>query len=159
MASLVGNDKNGWTFISKEGRRIDPETEDKDGTMLFGGKSTVLKIEFNTIDEALKDSRIGSYESGLGFETTEKEDKKIIKATLDKAKEDYHVLYNNCADAVSEGLKVIGKNPGTDGIPNGLTGDEGISSVPNKRFKAIENRNKDAKKIDIDEERKKQNNQ
>ncbi len=36
MASIIGNDKNDWTFVSKEGRKINPETGEKDGTILFG---------------------------------------------------------------------------------------------------------------------------
>ncbi len=36
MASITGNDKNDWTFVSKEGQKINPETGEKDGTILFG---------------------------------------------------------------------------------------------------------------------------
>lgn len=43
---------------------------------------------------------------------------KAVNATYNSAKTYYHVLFNNCAHAVSDGLKAIGIYGGDSFIPN-----------------------------------------
>jgi hypothetical protein len=144
MAILVGNDETGWTFISKEGRN----KEHWYSNMLTGGPALKPKIQTFTSLEAFQkaqetDADLANYTESARFESTEEQDSKVKTVVTESAKSWYNVLYSNCADACSDGLEAIDLNPGTDGVPNGIDGNEGMSPKPNERFKAINEKNKD----------------
>lgn len=144
MAILVGNDETGWTFISKEGRNKEPWYSN----MLTGGPALEPKIQTFTSLEAFQkaqetDADLANYTESARFASTEEQDSKVKTIVTESAKSWYNVLYSNCADACSDGLEAIDLNPGTDGVPNGLDGNEGMSAKPNERFKAITEKNKD----------------
>ena len=114
MGVLIGNDKTGWTFISKEGRDKTPWYSN----MLTGGPAAKPVISaFKTkaaFDKARseKGSEYKGYTQEVKFKTSEKQDKSAASATEKAAKSWYNVLFNNCADAVSKGLEAAGLDPG-----------------------------------------------
>ena len=115
MALLIGDDDNGWTFISKNGRDDSDRDGNQDGTMLTGGKSkqTIIEGEFDTLEEALSDKSSRNYEEGYRLKTTPDQDEEAVEVAKDSAFEDYHVLSDNCADTCSEALESAGYNGGT----------------------------------------------
>lgn len=113
MAMLVGNDKTGWTFISKEGRNKEPWYSNE----LTGGPAlTPLIQKFTSLDafqQAQKtDKNLGGYTQNVRLTATEQQDNAANTATTKAANSWYNVLQSNCADAVSDGLKAAGFDPG-----------------------------------------------
>jgi hypothetical protein len=146
MAMLVGDDKNGWTFISKEGRNKEPWYSNE----VSGGPALKPLIkEFKTLEDfrnAQKDDKnLGGYTEDVRLNTTPEQDKKAKETTTDSAESWYSVLFANCADAVSDGLKSAGLDPGynTTTFPGGDV-DRTLEPQPNKRMdKVIDNNKKD----------------
>lgn len=148
MAMLVGSDKTGWTFISKEGRNKEAAYSNE----LTGGPALKPLIkEFKTVDafrDAQKeDSNLGGYTQDVRFKTTEKQDEAAKAATEESAGSWYSAACSNCGDAVSDGLEAAGLDPGYNetstaaqifGIPS-----KTLDPRPNERFKEIEDNNKD----------------
>jgi hypothetical protein len=114
-AILGGNDKKGWYYASKEGR-IGDATENPEGTHLTGGPSDARKTFYATKAQALTANP--RYETFRTFKTTYSTAMKAVNATYDSAKTYYHVIFNNCAHAVSDGLEAIGVYGGDSFIPN-----------------------------------------
>jgi hypothetical protein len=144
MAMLVGDDKNGWTFISKEGRNKDPWYSNE----VSGGPALKPLIkEFNTLDdfrnEQIKDKNLGGYTEDVRLDTTPAQDKKAKEATTESANTWYSVLFANCADAVSDGLKATGLDPGftTTTYPAGDVA-RTLPPEPNKRMENVIDNNK-----------------
>jgi RHS repeat-associated protein len=145
LALLIGNDKDGWRFISKEGRKrtVNPKTgkTEKAGTELFGGASETLilpsptaeNIKFATLEEALKNSKIKNYDKAIRFKTNKSQDNNAFNAAKKSAATMYHVLLNNCADCASKGLYAAGLN--------GAVNLKSDHPEPNKRFQDIQNQN------------------
>jgi hypothetical protein len=145
LGILIGNDKDGWTYMSKDG-----------GNKFFGlfGESKFDDNNGKTFDKIVdfelseivrrKDGVNGNgepYNKGIRFETSTEQDN-TAKAAMEKAgKEDYNILTNNCADAVTKALESVGIDPGYD--ENGKT-----PLIPNEQFEKISENNK-AKVIPI----------
>ncbi|MDR0232068.1 MAG: hypothetical protein LBI82_08110 [Dysgonamonadaceae bacterium] len=138
-AILVGNDKTGWTYISKDGRQKDQWYSNE----LTGGPSLSSDKKFKTINEFFNDGLSGGYTQNVRFSTDAIQDDAAKSKSLESAKSWYNAIFNNCADVVSEGLKAVGLDPGyiyvdsDDGIKGSLP------STPNSRFNQIENNNKE----------------
>jgi len=93
QAILVGNDDDGWVYISINGR----------------GPSSNEIIYFDTLDEALNSEVIGSrYDRAYYLPTTPEQDRAILVEALNESFEDYNVLTNNCGDAVHDSLEAAG---------------------------------------------------
>jgi RHS repeat-associated protein len=142
-AILVGNDKTGWDFVSKEGRDHNGPWYSNEAT---GGPSIHFKQHFNSL-QAFKeaqqtDKRYMRYTESVRFTTTPEQDKAAFNASLEAAKSWYQFYYKNCVDAVSAGLSAAGLDPGyttfgysVDDNPFS-TGDpiKRLDPIPNHRF-------------------------
>jgi hypothetical protein len=149
-AVLIGNDKTGWTYISKDGSKLFPNNGPSRYT---NSKDKDEKIDSEDKFNKSKYASKYGYTQRIRFNTTEDQDKKAVSAADASAKSWYSVLFNNCADAVSEALKAAGLNPGytwygTDNPYADPTDDN--SPVPNDRFKKIaENNNADIYNVNL----------
>ena len=147
MAVLIGNDKTGWTFVSKEGRDKTPWYSNE----VTGGPALKPLIGVYTSLDAFKnaqstDENLGNYTQNVRFETTAKQDKTALTTTTEAAKSWYNVGFNNCADAVSDGLESVGLNPGftyTYGNGYAKTGEptKSLDARPSVRFEQIKKNN------------------
>ena len=147
MAILIGNDKTGWKFVSKEGRDKKPWFSNR----ITGGPAIEKKRDFHSLSEFKKvqgsDKDLGSYTQSVRFKTDEKQDNAALDASDKSAQSWYQVTNNNCADAVSDRLKAAKLDPGyedTQGAQDGFsyTG-KGLSPEPNERFDKIKENNSD----------------
>jgi RHS repeat-associated protein len=146
-AVLIGNDKTGWTFVSKEGRDKGPWYSN----VVSGGPSIKKEQTFNTLADFNKaqqsDGDLKSYTESVRFETTEAQDNAALQATESSAESWYNVIVNNCADAVSAGLTAANLDPGYKEVPGSAakTGAplKSLPAKPNERFEAIKENNKD----------------
>ena len=144
-AVLIGNDKTGWRFVSKEGRNKEPWYSNE----LTGGPAFTPKTgnyatlkDFRTAQT--EDSDLGGYTQDVRFATNSKQDRKALNATEESAKSWYSALFNNCVDAVSDGLKAAGLDPGFSVLgANNPYADPSVSlsPVPNIRFNEIKKNN------------------
>ncbi len=150
MAMLIGDDKNGWTFVSKDGRATD-RNGNQDGTMLTGGKSTSTVKTFETLNDAFKDGTVKSYEQGYRIETTEEQDTKMVEVAKESVKTDYNVLSNNCADTCTETLESVGLDGG--GAMSKREGFKGQpSTIPNSRYNEIVENNPSGTTVKVSSE-------
>lgn len=156
MAVLIGSDDDGWKLVSKDGRAPDKEDpNDRDGTILGGGKSIQTIQSFNTYEDAISSEFLSGYDEGLLFETDSKQDEKAIKVAVKSAKSDYHFMKSNCADVGTDALESVGYDGGETKIisrsspmsPPVLK--EELSPVPNKRFDQMKENNPSATYINI----------
>jgi len=145
MAILVGDDENGWTLISKEGRNKESWYSNE----LTGGPALEpLVKEFKTLDEfrdaQKSDKNLKGYSEDVRFDTTPEQDKKAKEASKESAESWYSALAANCADAVSDGLEAAGLDPGytTTTFPAGDV-DRALDPEPNKRMDKVIENNKD----------------
>lgn len=148
MAVLIGSDKTGWTFVSKEGRDSKPWYSNP----ITGGPSIVKTQTFSNLSDFKTaqgtDKDLGGYSNTVRFKTDETQDKAALTATIESAHSWYDVSSNNCADAVSNGLKAAGLEPGHTLAATPSTARTGepekvLDPVPNKRFEGIKANNKD----------------
>jgi RHS repeat-associated protein len=142
MGVLIGNDKTGWTFISKEGRDKTPWYSN----VVTGGpslpavdKSFSTKADF----DKYKSENLKEYTEEVRFQTSESEDKTALDAARESANGWYHIGLNNCADVVSAALESVGLDGGnnTTATPNAPSSTK--SALPNVRFDAIKKNNSD----------------
>lgn len=157
MAVLIGNDKTGWIYVSKDGRAqsTNPNDKGQDGTILTGGKSTQTIINsqkdesFKTLKGALGSDVLKRYDKAFQIETSADQDKTATGKAIGSAKSDYSVINNNCADVATDALESVDKNGGTETIAvgNGRTG-EAKPIAPNSRFDLIKENN-EGKDIEI----------
>ena len=142
MAMLVGNDVSGWTYISKDGR-VDGETT-LSNNVITGGPSEpkIISAEkdenLKTLD-AFDKSELGQgYTERVRFATDKKQDDAAIEVSKTSVKSKYHGIFSNCADAVSDGLKAAGLDPGYSRLlmPMGAR-IEFLFPSPNARFKVM----------------------
>ena len=120
-ATIIGNDKNGYVYISKDGR------DNNDGSVTSGGKSKrTIKI-FKTRDEAMKFAKTQyKFDQFLTIKTTAIQDFRAISSAYHEAKKDYHFIYNNCSDVIAGALTGAG-----------LGAYAGHSVIPNLNFKEM----------------------
>lgn len=147
MAVLIGNDKTGWTFISKEGRDKTPLYSNE----VTGGPALKPLIGVYTSLDAFKkaqttDENLGNYTQNVRFETTSKQDISALTIITEAAKSWYNVGFNNCADAVSDGLDAVGLNPGfsyshANGYAKSGEPTKSLDARPSVRFEQIKKNN------------------
>jgi hypothetical protein len=156
MAVLIGNDKTGWTFVSKEGRqRTEWYANIPVIGEVLGGEAKVKisktpyasKKEFD--EERKTDGDLATYTQEVRFKTTEEEDKKAIDAATKSANSHYNVAGSNCADVASAALTAAGLDPG--GTKGEVAPSRGtnfqkttttiVSPIPNVRFEAMKTNN------------------
>ena len=150
MAVLIGNDKTGWTFVSKEGRDKTAWYSNE----LTGGPALKPLIGVYTNLDAFKkaqesDANLGAYSQNVRLTATSTQDKTALNTTQKAATSWYNVGFSNCADAVSDGLKAAGFDPGykTVGVSvddNPFSSVDPIKSLspqPTQRFNEIAKNN------------------
>jgi RHS repeat-associated protein len=150
MAMLVGDDENGWTYVSKDGRADSNGDGNQDGTMLTGGKSTSTIKTFDTLDDAFNDGTVQGYEKGYRIETTAEEDAKMLDVAKEDVKTDYNVLTNNCADTCSKALESVDKDGGTS-ISERTGASNGKPAEPNARYREIVENNPGGTNVKVSE--------
>ena len=103
-AEFVGNDKGGWTYVSK------------DGAVGGGaaGHSTYTIESFGSLKSALGFASKQGYTSAFDHSATPKQDAANVKAATAAAKTDYNVLTCNCGQTVGAGERAAG-TPGYSG--------------------------------------------
>lgn len=97
-ALMVGNDKTGWTFISKEGRE-GGNSEGSDNNVLSGGPAKEPIIEkFGTLNELLGSTgkEIKGYNRAAVFSIDPSQAGPLIETMTGEANSKYSVLTNNC---------------------------------------------------------------
>jgi YD repeat-containing protein len=114
-ALMVGNDKTGWTFISKEGR------DDGDGSVdvqsgnnsSSGGPALKAKIQkFATMEDFFNTKGYGEYKSAAVFSIDASKAGPLITMMIKEAHSKYSLLANNCAHAVSTSIAGAGLEQG-----------------------------------------------
>jgi len=88
-AILVGNDKKGWVYYSKDGRDDD-------------GRSEYTREQFKTVDGFLGSKLSKRYDEGVRFETTDEQDKAAQEYADEAVKNEYDRTKCNCADFTGE---------------------------------------------------------
>lgn len=110
---LVGNDKIGWRYYSK------------DGAVNGVQKYTRPMKAFKSVDEFLQSSYADRYQHGIVIKTTEYQDGAAQKFADEDYSTGYDLLANNCADLIDKTLKSIGIE---------IRGDDGLGvTVPNSQ--------------------------
>ncbi len=143
MAVLIGNDKTGWRYISKNGR--ENENSNVKDNPIVGGKPKVDKDKkFKTYEEFDSDKELSpTYSQRVRLKTDSDQDKAAENAAIESAVSRYHGIFANCADIVSDALVAAGLDPGyvtIYGTPTGIQ--RSIPTSPNERIKYIKNNNK-----------------
>ncbi|WP_447768478.1 DUF6443 domain-containing protein [Sphingobacterium faecium] len=163
IAMLIGNEKDGWTYYSKDGDNTGSyknergEEQENNSFTIAGFKSLgdFANSEHNTFKDDYDDVNYGEepfanserdsngipkqrYEKATLFVTTKKEDN-VMKETASKTTATaYKTFLNNCIDNVEATLKVGGFKTG-DG--NGMD--------PPEKFQDIKNENKGSLDISV----------
>jgi len=107
-AALIGNDKNGWTYYSKDGK-----------------DTTNQKTHFKTFGDFQKSDASEKYTSGFRVKTTEEQDKAMQSYGDANYNKPYSVgavsdggtgenAKENCADLAGS---IIGASPADEGVP------------------------------------------
>jgi hypothetical protein len=104
-ALMIGNDDEGWDFISKGGRD-DHGNSTSDNNSVSGGPSKVPNTKhFNNLNEFLTDPNFKEYSRGLILKI--KDPAKGINTMLQEAKNNYNAFTANCAQAVNATLQSL----------------------------------------------------
>ncbi len=141
---LIGSDKNGWTFISKEGRDKSANAPWYSNELTGGPALPPKVISFKTKSEfdKYKSEHMSEYTEEVRFKTTEEQDKKATKAAIESGKTWYNAFCNNCADTVSDALEAAGLDGGTSTsttpTPNAPASQ---SLIPNVRYDNMKKNN------------------
>ena len=161
-AILIGNDKTGWTYFSKDGKnpvngRYNPETGYRANSLDSFEKrknidSNNEKSEYATLDDYIwenkKRNKDDQYNRGLRIFTTPGDDKKLITQGDNSYKKPYALRENkkgqNCGDLVGD----IVINAHIDGVRGNKKGTLGFTR-PNKQYKQFKKDNSSAKEIEV----------
>ena len=96
-ATIVGNDKGGWAYYSRNGYGRDDQP-----------------IHFGTLSDFQKSDASGRYDRGTRFSTNSDQDKAMNKVGTDEIKKPYDVTergnHQNCADLSADVMKAGGLN-------------------------------------------------
>jgi RHS repeat-associated protein len=134
MGVLIGNNKDGWVYMSKDGAN---NAIGLFGESKFNTEKFPTLTDFQLSKEILREKPNGNgkpYEQGIYFETTSTQDNTAMSAMEKAGEQDYNVFTNNCADAVGESLKSIGIDPGYN--------EKGKTPLkPNNQFENIKTNN------------------
>ena len=132
-AVLIGNEKDGWYYYSKDGT---------EGTAGLHGRTSkkVVGVFFRSL-EAFDESKYNEddeggqrYDKAFLLPSSHKQDRKMKKAAAKEAKEHYNVLVNSCLALVTAALEAAGFDTG-----NWINGK--ITPIPNFRYKLLKQDN------------------
>ena len=113
----MGNDKDGYTYISKNG------TQQSNLSTLYGanGASDQTIRHFDSVTDAVnfaQQQKQGPYTNAYTHAETAKQDAANIAAATTASKTDYNVLGSNCGQTVAAGEKAAGTPGYTGPDPN-----------------------------------------
>lgn len=129
MAILIQNEEGKWTLWSKNGTPEHMHAYGKEGECGTehhnnrGGSLDENETSYDTVEEFFnssdnpRDKGVPEYTEGYMIMTTKEQDKKAKAAVKTELDKDYNVLTSNCAQAVQQGLKSAGLNPGNGILP------------------------------------------
>lgn len=106
-ALLIGDDENGWVFISKEGRRKDLPLW-KSNDVMGGPALPPAEREYDSFEDFLNDKKFSHYERGLRFKTTREQDLAAIEMAKKDARSWYNFRYSNCGHTCGKTLEDAG---------------------------------------------------
>jgi RHS repeat-associated protein len=132
-AVLIGNDKDGWTYISKDGT--------KNGINGIIGKPIATELRYHTFQEFANNINLGrkhQYTRAFRITSATEQDKEMVNAAEKSANSLYIVIIQSCIDVASAALGAGGFNPGYEFDSGGIS----MSPIPNRRYEAIQNDNK-----------------
>ena len=144
-ALMVGNDKSGWTFISKEGRAEDPSSN-SDNNGLTGGPALPAKeLSFSTMADFLTSSNVREYTNGTVLPIEPGKEGSAIETMRTEANSQYVLATNNCAHAVNTTLSSIGIETRKSSFADELIPGHNLakSNVPNAMYSQIREANAD----------------
>lgn len=108
-AMLIGNDKDGWKYYSKDG------VGDDESSPMSGASKKVKGVLFSTINDFNKSDNAlvhNGYPERTRFATTSEQDEEGEKAVLKILDSNYNLFTSNCVQAVAHALVAAGLNPG-----------------------------------------------
>lgn len=107
-AEYVGNDKTGWTYLSKDGA--------KGGG--FSGPSVYTIAKYKTLADVQENITARNYTSAYKQATSPQQDKSNIAGATAELKKPYNGLFCNCGQAVKSGEKAAGTSGYSGWSPN-----------------------------------------
>lgn len=111
-ALMVGNDKSGWTFISKEGRREDGSSNSNNNPS-FGGPALDPKIaKFSTMADFFASKNFSEYTKAAVFSIDPSQVAGAVQTMTNEASSKYSLLNNNCGHACGNTIQTVGLGPG-----------------------------------------------
>jgi uncharacterized protein RhaS with RHS repeats len=134
MAVLIGNDKDGWRYISKDGttggiHNVFGPAKYQD---IPGFKNIA---EFSKIVNSSEDHKDKPYTGAYLISTSTDQDKTMTSAALQSSKSEYILGVKDCKDVASDALNSVGIDATKTG-PGGVVS-ELESPIPNVFFKQI----------------------
>ena len=130
-AFLVGNDNNGWTLISKEGRKEGSFKADPSDNALSGGPALPMKFaKISTIASFLQDDHFKEYTRVAIFSVTQEQASMALNVMEREAGSQYSLLSNNCAHAVNTTLSAIGLSSAAVSVMRSDQGDGVMMKTP-----------------------------
>lgn len=141
-AVLIGNDKNGWKYYSKDGSSSSIKIYGK--SIFDNGRSFSSLSDFSKTVNSESNHQDKPYTNAYQISTDEGTDKKMTEAAIKQGENNYNLSGASCIDLVSDALEAGGLNSGTQLFVDPKTGIiyEGKSSIPNERYKVIKQKNK-----------------
>ena len=141
-AVLIGNNKTGWTYYSKDG------TTASNG--LIGQSKPDEGRHFNSLKEFSEKinnedaHRDKPYTQAYQITSTSEQDQKMMTAADKAVKSDYIIGAQDCIQATSTTLEAAGLNPGTQLTVDPTSGIvvESLSPIPVIRYEFIKENNK-----------------
>lgn len=139
-AVLIGNDKDGWRYYSKNGTEEhgkkgpshDPNKGDK-----FASVQDFASSEFNFVDGQQY------YTSAFRISSNTEVDKKMEQAALEAVNSDYDLYNASCIDVAADALNAGGFYGGFCGRdPNEVSIVESINNIPNVKYREMMRANK-----------------
>lgn len=111
-ALMVGNDKTGWTFISKEGRREDPSSNTGNNGAT-GGPALAPKIaQFGTIQDMYESNYFKEYKRTAVYSIQSSQAAPLLTKMRSEAVSKYVLISNNCGHACGNAISTVGLDPG-----------------------------------------------
>ncbi len=111
-ALMIGNDKSGWTFVSKEGRREDASSNSNNNAS-SGGPALDPKVAlFSTMADFLTNPKFSEYNHAAVFSLPHSDVSQTKTRMVIEAASKYSLLNNNCGHACGATLESVGLDPG-----------------------------------------------
>jgi LysM repeat protein len=111
-ALMVGNDKTGWTFISKEGRQ-EGESATSGNNPFSGGPALPPKEgKFGTVQDLLDSKYFKEYKNVSAYTIQSTQAAPLITKMHNEAISKYALLSNNCGHACGNSISTVGLDPG-----------------------------------------------